>query len=1521
MRRNVWNWSRIKLIIAAVTAFVTALVFATGPAMADTQPDSPGDDAAPSQTAAPAQDTDKAAPEKDNAEQAHEISAHNISLRLHPGTNLRGLDLHKQKLRGKDLHGADLRQADMHGAHLEKTKLHHSKLDGADLHGVTAHYADFHKSSMRGTILHHSHINHASFNDTDMTGAIMHRSEMHYSSFKRAKLTGAIMHHSHMNHAAFNGADLSHAVAHHVEMHHAKFQHANLTGISMHHSVLHHSKFHYANLTDASLHHSDLSYSMFHHAKLDGAKIHRSNLTRAKLPHVQAHGVSMHHSKFVKANLKGADFGPREGVVSSSLRDASASCNTQCSGSDLSGSSFVKANLSGASFLGADLSGVDFTGANLLGANFTGADLTKAILVGATLIGADFSGAITTGVVLSSGTTLPTPPTSGALCFNSGTSVALATGLIATSFTAPDGNGAGSISLVGPRGVTLNATYQCNYTNPRVRYNSVNITINSVGGSFSSPVTGLTVNTAGISGQISLAYGGNTSWNVHTSFQLQRGDLLIAGGFSINSASDWSLTAQSGTGQVVSTEGSYAANSFNGTLTFADGSYSGSLNALVNLSSHAFFQALPNNWTKSGQISVSFSKSGSDVTANESLSLSATSGSDSVQLSGQWEPSGYQLTGGGTLYINSTPVTVKGSYQSKGWDGSSAAAWSVTGTISNAALPGGAQVQSGSISLVSGTPGFTGSATIQPAANTSFGMATSMTYTDSQDWTFTVSPTQTGSSWSPPGLTGLTINPSSISGTITSSAGSIAWNLSVASVTWNNIVTGGTLTSGYTITNTCPLTSPLSCGSTSGIFLGMTNGSLAIGSVNATVQGAFLTDGSWGLLSGSSSGSRTFNGPESTSISLSSPTVSIWKGGAAPEIYSGLVMPNVNGSGLGLQMCAAFSVTLPYLGASNANGCVSVSRNGIAVGQVGINATTGAGTASVSGGSGNVSVNGAAFAGWAWTDLSSVPSMSLTNGLSKVSVSLQPDLSTVTGNVTLPGAVMSALGFASASDTALPALGTFSDSSFTTADLSFQVSASLPLNINSNNFSLNDLTISIGKSGSNYNFSIALDASYNADNGKFPVTVAFTIQNASLMLSLSAKGYGTSSAPCQTTCDGVNSALTNPQTGYVYLSNSYMQIPGLHLWYIAGQLEIVDGAPGFGITGSTYLDPAQMSKVIHGTAWMWSNSVVNISDLSPCMKFGFTSPSPSTTYVQIQGGVFQTSTFAIGIAPRGCTVGQAVLPAGSTFMLDTSLGSASISLNMAIGRDANGPTFTAQDSITSLVLGGITFSQVSLNVAISSSSQSVSYICNFTLPNSGTFNSNFAVSMNGAGHIQLDGNVSLANWTVSASNFGVTSFNYAMSMDTSTGYFSSSTSGQLTMGAHTGLNFSGTIQVTNNVLQVLNFYFDYMHGGFATVITLSYSSSTHLITGSYQWGFQKETSKTILSHKYVRHANITIYWGFSISTVNPSAATITLSGSMSGDNISGSVGCTLSTSSADDSAYASIHIDISGHKWDDSWSW
>jgi hypothetical protein len=640
-------------------------------------------------------------------------------------------------------------------------------------------------------------------------------------------------------------------------------------------------------------------------------------------------------------------------------------------------------------------------------------------------------------------------------------------------------------------------------------------------------------------------------------------------------------------------------------------------------------------------------------------------------------------------------------------------------------------------------------------------------------------------------------------------------------------------------------------------------------------------------------------------------------------------MPDLSAqnNGFGVEFCGDFNANLPYVGSSvSTGGCVEWTPAGIVIAQVGLTGSTPGGTAtagtagsSVSG----VTVGGTTFTGWAWTNLNSTPHASL-NG---VPITLATGSSTLTGTMQLPGALLTAIGKPGI-DPVAPAIATFSDQSFVAADASFTLDARLAVGTSGQGFALDAITIHLSRTPTSTSISLGVDASYSVDGATFPVVLSVAAANGSgLTISLTATGARTTARACNPACDGVIVPLRTPSSGYKYLSDAFGGIPGAHLWSVTGQLEVVKGEPGFGVGATVYFNPKSIPNLFHGSTWMKGDFYVNVSDLNPCFNFDFASTDPNT-YLQIKGGVLETSTFRLAIAPRGCSIGAESLPVGSTFIFHTSLGNdSSIDIDLAIGRDANGlPTFTSDTTVRELVLGGIDFVDMELAISITAAAQSVRFTGDMTL-SVGQMNSSLDLTVAAEGGIHMDGDVTLADWSLSggSSGFDVSAFNFHMSMDTSStscGSFSAGTSGTMSMGKKTNLSFSGTIAENCGVLQELTIDFAYSHKNISYDFDLAYSASTGILAGGLDFSFSHTSSHRFTSggYNYERGSTVAIYLDFSLDTKNPGAATLDLGGSLSGGSISGSVACEFS--SGDDSCSASIHVEIHGvGSFGDSATW
>jgi hypothetical protein len=1206
---------------------------------------------------------------------------------------------------------------------------------------------------------------------------------------------------------------------------------------------------------------------------------------------------------------------------------------TVCEGADLAGVNLAGVNLTGADFLGADFTGADLTGTNLTGAdlagaNFTNADLTKANLTNANISGTVFTGAITPGMML------PTSAASG-FCHIAGTAMTIEPGVVAQHFSAPSGNRSGTVTLVGPAGQTLTGTYSCGHTAASFgRSSELNgawtITITGSTGTLSTPVPGLSLSGVGLTGTITKTANGEPTWSIQSRSQLAYRGIQATGSFSATGVHNWTETITGAGGQFTDADGStFSAASATGTVTSAGGAVFGSV-AVSATGSHKMFQSIPGVWTQSATLTMAFTKkpaSTASALVGLTFSLRGDSGPNHIAASGPWSPAGYALAATGTVSLRGNLVSMAGSYESAGFTDPSGttlttAAWSLSGSVANVPLGHGAQIASGTIGASSASHGFTGTMQVQPSSNSSTSLEVVLNYTDSTTWKLTADGHSASQSWSPPGVPSLRIDPNTIVGTISSTPAAVTWSLSAGSVQWTNLATGVSLSGAVSVSTDCPLVPASLCGTASGVFIGFSGASITFPSPVGTLpaQAAVLADGSF-VLAQATPGAVTVSGPAGGSLAMSQTTVTVQKGANVASPIPGLVMPDLSASssGLGFSFCGNFAVHIPYVGSNtNTGGCVAWTPAGIAIAQVGIAGSVPGGSATATG-TGNtvsgVTVGATTFTGWAWTNLSTSPVATL-NG---VAVTLAKGTSELTGDMGVPAALTSALG---TSGESIPALATFSDASFTAADASFTLDATVRIGVSNKGFALNSVTIHAAKSGPSLAFGLALNASYTVDGTALPVTLSLAAASHSgFTLNLTAMGTRTTAAACSPTCDGVTIALPTPNSGYAYLSNAFMGAPGAHLWAVTGQLELIHGVPGFGVGATIYQDPTAVPTLLHGTTWLKGDFYVQVSDVNPCFDFGFTSTDPNT-YLQVKGGVFKTSTFSLAIAPQGCAVGPLNLPAGSTFILNTAFGSqSSIQILLAIGRDDNGlPTFTSDTAISSVTVGGIDFVNMQLDISITAARESVKFIGDFTLP-TGTMNSSFDLTANTSGSIHLSGAVALTDWALASDKFDVESFTFQMEMDSSScGTFSAATSGTMKLGLKTGLDFSGSIAINCGVLQTLNIDVLYYHNSVSSHFVIGYNSTSGMLTGEVDFTFDHTNSKKIGTYRYHRGSTIDIALKLSIDTKDPGNGTLEFSGSITGGSVNGYLECSFSAS-GDDSCKAHIHIHISEGSWDETASW
>lgn len=404
--------------------------------------------------------------------------------------------------------------------------------------------------------------------------------------------------------------------------------------------------------------------------------------------------------------------------------------------------------------------------------------------------------------------------------------------------------------------------------------------------------------------------------------------------------------------------------------------------------------------------------------------------------------------------------------------------------------------------------------------------------------------------------------------------------------------------------------------------------------------------------------------------------------------------------------------------------------------------------------------------------------------------------------------------------------------------------------------------------------------------------------------------------------DGVTTPLPHPQSGYAYLWNDAFGIPGAHLWAMTAQIQFVAGKPGLGVGATMYLDPTKATGLMTGTDWLKGDMSLNISRADPCFSFGFDGTGTNAR-IAIDGGVFSTSKFQLNFAPRGCEVGDYVVPVGATLALDTELGDTGIHLDIEIAQDDSGePTFYGSAAITNMVLAGTTYNSVALTIDLGPGTRGVWMEADF-ITTLGAFYGDLDLSVN-SDKLHMEGQVSVTDWSLAGGTMDVSSFNYYESMDIPFGEggcanMVANTSGVMKMASKT-YNFTGNLQLNCGGLQVLHFQFYYSHRGVQALFGLDYSSKTKLLAGGVFFNFERSTSWKFLGHKYNRHPKIAMGLSFSMNVTKPSATlNAFLGGTISVSGGSGTLACTISSTSDDECTIAVRINSFGGHSYNDTW--
>lgn len=853
-------------------------------------------------------------------------------------------------------------------------------------------------------------------------------------------------------------------------------------------------------------------------------------------------------------------------------------------------------------------------------------------------------------------------------------------------------------------------------------------------------------------------------------------------------------------------------------------------------------------------------------------------------------------------------------------------------------LGGGVTINSATVSYDS--QGAVSATAVVGFSKNSFTLNMNLAATDSKNWSLTVATGQSSTAWIMPGLPGLSINPSTFSGSISSTNGAIAYSLTGSEHTWT-FEDGASITSTPTFSNTCPSGNKCPEG-VKGPFLVM-NGKLTlpvIAGSNRTVSvtGGMTTNADWVRFDASASGAAA--GP----FAINNPTITIWHGSRTDSYDPNMDLPSLQKltGGVDIELCGGFTVSVPKIVNKSTSGCARWSQDGVVIGQVGIDATlTGSLPSTGTSASATSSVKGLA-----WTNLTSANIADLPNAevvMNGVSKAIENSKVVLAGKAKLPGVVTKALGLD------LPEVEVDVTGSVGATSFSLNGTIRANVNIGSEPFKIrmNSVTLSIeAETGNGAKFSIGTNGT--ATVGYSPKTrelstsvqlVAATAPDSGMALSVTARG---TAAPGETQ-DGLSAAtaLSKPsQAQYVWPDQ--FGIKGLNLWNLTVQISYAKGSPALGYTSTSYMNPkGDMTKNVIICAspknctdsdWMVGQLGFNVSYTAPCFAYQFSSANGGSGF-GIDGGVMKAKTFKVGIAPTGCQIQsgnqQLTLPAAfAGFQFDAAFGSTNVSVATQVSEDG----FYFNTTIDSLKFAGISYKTVQFTTKITAQESSVFFKASMT---SGMGNmdvtSNFAASSD---QITQSLDASLTDWGWKKSGtVNLTEFTFNQSstfpMNSGCASFSTNAKGSMEVGTRKytleGANFSFDCNGVQSLYLKVNYEHTAKWSGakLNSYLELSYPyNGKKVLYGDAGFSYDRHFSKKYRGRTFSRGVDVSFDLQLTLDPGSPQNAAFSFRGEFDANRVSGAIGCSMDSGGADFTCGGELRLNPSWagvyhHDWGD----
>jgi len=631
-------------------------------------------------------------------------------------------------------------------------------------------------------------------------------------------------------------------------------------------------------------------------------------------------------------------------------------------------------------------------------------------------------------------------------------------------------------------------------------------------------IPGLTVRSGEMTGTITNSVD-DVEWDLRTSLSMVDEKLQMTGEFRVEGPERWIMGIERGEGSILGASSDVDFDRVVGRVTIDAGAVSGTVDVEAN---GELLADLPDGWIPKTNLVITFAKTpGGVVAISKNVVYAMTNRTSRLLLHGDFQSSdAFKLTAGGSLYLSGSSIPFGGVYESAGYvvDGipRDEPYWRMSGNFADAegggvALAGGAAMNGGSIGIGNGSArarqpilfeeplivqmmsvtatsstSFSGTTDVAISPTSSFTVGATVAYTDEDNWLLDVAATE-GDPWTP--FSGLTIQTDSFHGTVTSVEAEETWDLSIDEVEWKNITTGVDLLSGFTLTDTCPLSE--NCIDADGLYVGFSGSPLTFpGDVpDMTADGAFITDATWARFD-ARAGSLTYGG-----ITLSDTDLAMWFGERSDQFDPELEMPDLStgNNGFNIEFCGDFRIEIPDISTVTSGGCLEWSPDGGVIAQA---ATSDDFT---SGSSNGVKIGSSGVDGFAWTNLESEPTVTIGD----VDLELTDGRSYLTGHLNVLSDLMKATGNPDA-DATVDATGWFSNEG------DFSLDGFIPVNMSNSGFELESVSIHIGKEGHDFSLSLGAEATVSISGNHYPVSAYIGLDHASgsneIVVSLTATG-------------------------------------------------------------------------------------------------------------------------------------------------------------------------------------------------------------------------------------------------------------------------------------------------------------------------------------------------------------------------------------------------------------------------------